>query len=104
MIEKEIIQAADKDFCIEAIDMCDELDFYNVYRAGVIYGQNHPNILKKDEILISNDELKRLKACEVTLYAYQNVVELCPICEKAMLCEGLICPNCGYDNSSSVKK
>ena len=58
----------------------------------------------KDEVLISADELKRLKACEVTLYAHQRVVGLCPICEKAMLLEGLICPHCGYDNSSSVEE
>lgn len=58
----------------------------------------------KDEVLISADELKRLKACEVTLYAFQNVRDLCPICEKAMLCYGYICPNCGYDISYSVKK
>ena len=56
------------------------------------------------EVTISSDELKRLKACEVTLYAYQNVVGLCPICGRAMLLEGLICPNCGYDNSSSVEE
>ena len=58
----------------------------------------------KDEVLISVDELKRLKACEVTLYAFQNVKGLCPICERAMLCYGLICPNCSYDNSTSVKE
>ena len=57
-----------------------------------------------EEVLISVDELKRLKACEVTLYSYQRVVGLCPICEKAMLLNGLICPNCGYDNSSSVEE
>lgn len=57
-----------------------------------------------EEVTILSDELKRLKACEVTLYAYQRVVGLCPICEKAMLCEGLICPNCGYDNSSSIEE
>ena len=58
----------------------------------------------KDEVLISADELKRLKACEVTLYAYQNVVGLCPNCGRAMLLEGLICPNCGYDSSCSVEE
>lgn len=58
----------------------------------------------KDEVLISVDELKRLKACEVTLYAYQRVVGLCPICGKAMLLEGLICQVCGYDNSYSVEE
>ena len=60
--------------------------------------------MNKDEVLVSADELKRLKACEVTLYAFQNVKGLCPICEKAMLLNGLICPNCGYDNSSSVEE
>ena len=58
----------------------------------------------KDEVLISADELKRLKACEVTLYTYQRVVGLCPICGRAMLLEGLICPVCDYDNSSSVEE
>ena len=57
-----------------------------------------------EEIMISADELRRLKACEVTLYSYQSVKGLCPICEKAMLCYGLICPNCGYDSSSSVEE
>ncbi len=60
--------------------------------------------MNKDEVLVSADELRRLKACEVTLYAFQNVKGLCPICEKAMLCYGLICPNCGYDSSSSVEE
>ena len=56
------------------------------------------------EVLISVDELKRLKACEVTLYAYQRVNGLCPVCERAMLLSGLICPNCGYDNSTPVEE
>ena len=56
------------------------------------------------EVLISVDELKRLKACEVTLYAYQRVDGLCPVCEGAMLLSGLICPNCGYDNSTPVEE
>ena len=60
--------------------------------------------MNKDEVLISVDELRCLRACEVTLYAYQNVVGLCPNCKKAMLLEGLICPHCGYDNSSSVEE
>ena len=57
-----------------------------------------------EEVTISADELKRLKACEVTLYAYQSIKGLCPICGKAMLLEGLICPVCDYDNSSSVEE
>ena len=60
--------------------------------------------MAKNEVLISTDELKRLKACEATLYAFQQVVGLCPNCEKAMLLNGLICPNCGYDSSYSVEE
>ena len=60
--------------------------------------------MNKDEVLIPVDELRRLRACEVTLYAHQRVVGLCPICEKAMLCYDLICSNCGYDISISVEK
>lgn len=60
--------------------------------------------MAKNEVLISVDKLKRLKACEATLYSYQSVVGLCPICERAMLLSGLICPRCGYDNSSSVEE
>ena len=56
------------------------------------------------EVLIPVDELKRLEACEVTLYAYQRVDGLCPVCEGAMLLSGLICPNCGYDNSTPVEE
>ena len=56
------------------------------------------------EVLISVDELKRLEACEVTLYAYQRVNGLCPVCEGAMLLSGLICPNCCYDNSTPVEE
>lgn len=56
------------------------------------------------EVLISVDELKRLEACGVTLYAYQRVNGLCPVCEGAMLLSGLICPNCGYDNSTPVEE
>ena len=60
--------------------------------------------MAKNEVLISVDELKYFKACAETLYAYQSVKGLCPICEKAMLLSGLICPCCGYDNSSSVEE
>ena len=43
--------------------------------------------MAKNEVLISVDELKRLEACE-----------------GAMLLSGLICPNCGYDNSTPVEE
>ena len=60
--------------------------------------------MTKDKVLISTEELKRLKACEATLYAFQQVVGLCPNCEKTMLCYGYVCHHCGYDNSYSVKE
>lgn len=60
--------------------------------------------MDKDKVLISVDKLKCLEACEVTLYAYQRVVGLCPVCERAMLLDGLICPRCSYDNSTSVEE
>ena len=60
--------------------------------------------MNKDEVLVSVDELRRLRACEVTLYAHQRVVGLCPICERAILLDGLICPCCGYDNCSPVEE
>ena len=58
--EEEITQAADKDFEIESVDMRDDLDFYKVYRAGVIYGQNHPKspwISVKDDLPCNHEEL-----------------------------------------------
>ena len=57
-----------------------------------------------EEVTISVDELKYLKACKTSLYAYLNVVGLCPNCEKAMLCYGYICPHCGYDDTYSIKE
>ena len=60
--------------------------------------------MDKNEVLISVDELKRLKAREVSLYANQIVLDLCPVCKKATLLDGLFCPKCGYVNSSSVEE
>lgn len=60
--------------------------------------------MAKGEIVVSVDYLKRLEACEATLYAFQQVVGLCPVCGKAMLCYGYKCSHCGYDNSYSVKE
>ena len=50
--------------------------------------------MENTKVLISSKELKRLKACELTLYFLHRKVELCPVCEKGMLCDGLVCPNC----------
>ena len=60
--------------------------------------------MAKGEIVVSVDYLKRLEACEATLYAFQQVEGLCPNCGKAMLCYGYVCHHCGYDNSYSVKE
>ena len=61
-------------------------------------------LLNIGEVPISVDTLKYLKACQTSLYTYHNVAGLCPVCKKAMLLDGLICPHCGYDNSSSVEE
>ena len=60
--------------------------------------------MTKDEVLILVDRLKELEACENTLYSFQQVVGLCPVCGKAMLCYGYTCSHCGYDNSYSVRE
>jgi RNA polymerase subunit RPABC4/transcription elongation factor Spt4 len=46
---------------------------------------------------IDEGELKRLKACERTLYVYHRVEGICPACGEAMLVDGNVCPSCGYD-------
>ena len=52
-----------------------------------------------DKVLISKEDLQYLEACEFTLYQVNRPVGLCPNCKKAILIDGLICLNCGYDNS-----
>ena len=56
-----------------------------------------------EEVLISADELERLKACEDALYFYHRDIQLCPVCKRGMLCDGNICTHCGYDDSDSVE-
>ena len=56
--------------------------------------------MENEKILISAEELKRLKACERSLYFLHRSITLCPVCEKGMLCDEIICPNCEYDGSS----
>ena len=60
--------------------------------------------MKDVEVLISDEELKYLKACEAGLYYYHRDVKLCPVCEKGILCDGNICTYCDYDNSCSVEE
>ena len=50
--------------------------------------------MDKDKVLIHPYELKRLRACEKTLYSLHRDIELCHVCEKGMLCDGVVCPNC----------
>lgn len=56
------------------------------------------------KVIISEKELQYLRACEFTLHEFNNVVGLCPNCQRAMLIDGLVCLNCGYDNSYTVKE
>lgn len=52
-----------------------------------------------NKVLISEKELQYLKACDFTLHQINRVIGLCLNCKKAILINGLICLNCGYDNS-----
>ena len=52
-----------------------------------------------NKVLISEEELQYLKACDFTLHQVNNVVGLCPACKKAILVDGLVYLNCGYDDS-----
>lgn len=51
------------------------------------------------KVSISEEELQYLRGCDFTLHWIRNVVGLCPKCKKAILVDGLVCLNCGYDNS-----
>ena len=57
-----------------------------------------------NKVLISEEELQYLRACEFTFNIVNNVVGLCPNCQKAMLVDRLVCMNCGYDNSYTVEE
>ena len=54
-----------------------------------------------DKVIISKRSLTYLKTCAESLQFFQNVIGLCPNCEKMILCEGYLCPNCGYDYSAN---
>ena len=53
-----------------------------------------------DKVLISSEELERLKACELSLYFLHRKIKLCPVWKKGMLCDVFICPNCSGFNAS----
>lgn len=57
-----------------------------------------------NNVLISEDELQYLKACDFTLHQTNIVVGLCPNCQKAIIVSGFVCPYCGYDNSYTIKE
>lgn len=57
-----------------------------------------------NKVSISEDELQYLRACDFTLHQVNDIVGLCPNCQKAILVSGLICLNCGYDNSYTIKE
>lgn len=57
-----------------------------------------------NKVLISEEELQYLKACDFTLHQVNDVVCLCPACKKAVLISGLVCLNCGYDDSYALEE
>lgn len=54
-----------------------------------------------DKVIISRQRLIELMAYEESLNYFQNVIGLCPNCKKMILCEGFVCPHCGYDYSAN---
>ena len=61
-------------------------------------------VVDENHTIVSKSELEYLEACECSLESFTNPVGLCPICRKAIIISGYICPSCGYDNSYSVKE
>lgn len=57
-----------------------------------------------NKVLISEEELQYLKACDFTLHRVNNAVGLCPACKKAILVDGLVCLNCDYDRSYTLEE
>ena len=57
-----------------------------------------------NKVLISEEELQYLKACDFTLHQVKNVIGLCPACGKAVLISRLVCLNCGYDDSYTLEE
>lgn len=57
-----------------------------------------------NKVLISEEELQYLRACGFTLHQVNNVTGLCPACKKAIIVSGLVCLNCGYDDSYTVEE
>ena len=57
-----------------------------------------------NKISISEEELQYLKACDYTLHRIRKVEGLCPKCRKAILVYGLLCLNCGYDDSYTLEE
>lgn len=57
-----------------------------------------------NKVSISEDELQYLRACDFTLHQVNDIVGLCPNYQKAILISRLICLNCGYDNSYTIKE
>lgn len=50
-----------------------------------------------NKVLISKEDLQYLEACSFTLHQVNRVIGLCPKCKEAILVDGLVCLNCGYD-------
>ena len=57
-----------------------------------------------NKVLISEEKLLYLKACDFTLHQINSVTGLCPACKKAILANGLVCLNCGYDDSYTLEE
>ena len=61
-------------------------------------------VVDENHTIVSKSDLEYLEACECSLNSFADPVGLCPICRKAILIRGYVCPSCGYDSSYSVKE
>lgn len=68
-------------------------------QKAVILTEEEYNALVQKGKEVNSEEIKHLRACAYTLYAFQNPTHICPKCGKAMMVDGFVCPCCGYDDS-----
>ena len=71
-------------------------------KAVILTEEEYNSLLSKDRI--DENLMEYLQACEFTLNAYAIPTRICPKCRKAMLLQGYVCFNCGYDDSDNEEE
>lgn len=77
--------------------------------AVILTKEEYQDLLKKSVVderhdIVLKEDLDYYKACAYTLDQYMNVTRLCPVCGKAVMVSGYVCPACGYDSSYTVNE